>query len=199
MTQFKIEVSGITRKEYFEACRINGQNLYKLLAVSMVFICGIIILFTGNTRPAAFLWPVGLYAAVVVGYELLTRLGYKDQLAVVDPPIVYEFGADGWTVKKEGKTVATVAWKATPRLKKTKNCLFLFNDDVNSNLLPLRLLTEGQVNSLQNWYKLSRLNAKEYQKQQDRLARKKFKEDHPGLRLGRTGPAWGPWSRKRRK
>lgn len=197
MTQFKIEVGGITRREYFEACRINGRNLYTLLAVSMVFICGIIILFTGNTRPAAFLWPVGLYVAVVVGYELLTRLSYKDQLSVVDPPVVYEFGADGWTVKKEGRTVATVAWKATPGLRRTKNCLFLFNDEVNSNLLPLRLLTEGQMNSIQNWYKLSRANAKEYRKKQDRIAREQFRKDHPGLRLGRTGPAWGPFKRRK--
>ncbi len=198
MTQFRLTVTGITREEYLEACRESGRQMYTLLAVCMVFICGIIILFSKNASLGAFLGPVVIYALIVAGYEILTRVNYKDQLAVIDPPVEYEFGANGWTVRKGGQPVE-ILWKGTPRMRKTKHCIFLYNDDVTSNLLPLRLLTEGQINSLENWYKISRMNAKEYQKQQDRLARKKFREDHPNLRLGRTGPAWGPWSRKRRK
>lgn len=196
MTQFRLVVSGIDRTEYFEAGRQSSRQMYTTLAVSMIFICGIIILFTGNTRPAAFIWPVVLYGAIVAGFEILTRLSYKDQLAVIDPPVEYEFSASGWRVKK-GDTEVNIPWKGTPRLRRTKSCLFLYNDDITGNLLPLRLLTPGQINSIENWYKLSRSQAKEYQKQQDRLARKKFREDHPGLRLGRTGPAWGPWKRRK--
>ena len=196
MKKFGLTVDGITRKEYFRACRESGKRLYVTLAVTMLAICGLIILFSGNTRPAAFIGPLVIYVAIVAGYEILTHVGYKDQLAVIDPPVVYTFETVKWTVTKGEETVE-IPWKATPRLRKTKDCIFIYNDETTSNLLPRRLLTEGQVQALEAWFRASRRQAKEYQKKQDRLARQQFKDTHPGLRLGRTGPAWGPWSRKK--
>ena len=196
MTQFRITVDGITREEYLEAGHQSNRYLYSLLAFSMILICGVILLFTKNTRPVAFLAPAAIYVAIVAALEILTRTNYKDQLAVIDPPVEYEFGAAGWTVHKGDSTV-TIPWKGTPKLRKTRHCLFLYNDDITSNLLPLRSLSQGQINSIENWFKLSRSQSREYQKEQDRLARKKFQQEHPGLRLGRTGPAWGPLKRRK--
>lgn len=196
MKKFSLTVGGIQRKEYFAACHESAKRFYILLALSMLAICGLIILFSGNASPAAFLGPLAIYAAVVVFYEVVTHVSYKDQLAVIDPPVEYEFTGARWLVKK-GDVTAEVEWKHTPLLHKTKTCLFLYNDDTTSNLLPLRLLTDSQVKAVETWYANSRTAYKEYQKKQDRIARDRFKEEHPGLRLGRTGPAWGPWKKKK--
>ena len=196
MKKFGLTVNGITRQEYFRACRENGRRLYVTLAVTMLAICGLIILFSGNASPAAFIGPLVIYIVIVAGYEILTHVSYKDQLAVIDPPVVYTFETVKWTVTK-GDQMVEIPWKATPRLHKTKDCIFIYNDETTGNLLPRRLLTEGQIQSLETWFQNSRQQAKEYQKKQDRLARQQFRDSHPGLRLGRTGSAWGPWKRKK--
>ena len=195
MKKFNLTVDGIDRREYYAACRENGRRLYILLAASMLAICGLIILFTGNARPAAFTGPLVIYALVAGGYALLTRVTYKDQLAVIDPPVEYEFTGAGWTVRK-GEHTVEIPWRETPRLRVTKTCVFLYNDDTTGNLLPRRLMTESQVKALQTWFANSRTQARALRKKQDRAAREQFKKDHPGLRLGRSGPAWGPWRRK---
>ena len=196
MKSFSLTVGGIERREYFAACHESAKRFYILLALSMFAICGLIILFTGNASPAAFLWPLAIYAAVVVFYEAVVHVSYKDQLAVIDPPVEYEFTGAGWTVRK-GDVTAEIEWKHTPALHRTKTCLFLYNDDTTSNLLPLRLMTESQAKAVETWFNNSRAAYKAYQKKEDRAARKQFREDHPGLRLGRTGPAWGPWKKKK--
>ena len=195
MKKFSVTVRGIERKEYYDACQENGRRLYAILAASMIVICGAILLFTGNVTLGAILWPAGIYLAVVVGYTLVTRLSYRDQLAELDPPIEYEFHGGRWRMQR-GEQVAEVEWKTTPKLRRTKRCLFLYNDDVSGNLVPLRLLTDAQAASIETWYKNSRPQAKAYFKKKNREERQKFRDEHPNLRLGRTGPAWGPWKRK---
>lgn len=194
--KFRLVVDGIDRKEYLQACHESGRRLYLLLALSMIAICGLIILFSGNASPAAFIGPAVVYIVVVGAYEILTRVTYRDQLAVIDPPVEYDFNGGRWMVTKGDQTVE-IQWKETPRLHVTKRCVFLYNDDTTSNLLPRRLMTDEQVQSLETWFRNSRAQAKELQKKQDRLAREQFRQSHPGLRLGRTGPAWGPWKKKR--
>ncbi len=196
MKQFSLVVGGIERREYLQACHESAKRFYILLALSMAAICGLIILFTGNAGTAAFVGPLAIYAAIVVLYEIVIRVSYKDQLAVVDPPAEYEFTGAGWRVRK-GDVAAELEWKRTPVLHRTKDCLFLYNDETTSNLLPLRLMTDAQAKAIETWFANSRTAYKEYQKKEDRAARQKFREDHPNLRLGRTGPAWGPWKKKK--
>ena len=196
MKKFSLTVGGIERREYFAACHESAKRFYILLALSMAAICGLIILFSGNASPAAFLGPLAIYGAVVVVYEVVIHVSYKDQLAVIDPPVEYEFNGAGWTVTK-GDVTVQIEWKHTPVLHRTKTSLFLYNDDTTSNLLPLRLMTDTQVKAVETWFSNSRTAYKAYQKKEDRAAREKFRADHPGLRLGRTGPAWGPWKNKK--
>ncbi len=196
MKKFSLTVSGIQRREYWQACHESMKRFYILLAASMAAICGLIILFSGNASPAAFLGPLAIYAAVAVLYEIVIHASYKDQLAVIDPPVEYEFTGSGWLVKK-GDTTAQIEWRRTPKLQKTRDCLFLYNDETTSNLLPLRLMTEAQVKAVETWFANSRTAYKEIRRKEDRAARKQFREEHSGLRLGRTGPAWGPWKRKK--
>lgn len=195
MKRFEITVRGIERKEYYDACQENGRRLYAILGASMVVICGAIILFTGDVTIASILWPAGIYLAIIAGYTLLTRLSYKDQLSALDPPIEYEFDGGRWRMRR-GDQTAEIEWKATPKLRRTKRCLFLYNDEVSGNLIPLRLLTEGQAAAIETSFKNSRPQAKAYFKKKNREERQHFRDTHPGLRLGRSGPAWGPRKRK---
>ena len=195
MDRVSLIVDGIDRREYFQACRENAKRFYVLLAVVMVFFCGLIILLTGNASTAAFLGPVAVYAVVFVVYEIVIRVTYKDQLAVIDPPVEYEFTGEGWRARK-GDVTAELTWERTPALHRTGNCLFLYNDETTSNLLPLRRMTDDEANALETWFRDSRAAFKEYRKEEDRAARERFREDNPQLRFGRTGPAWGPWKRK---
>ncbi|MGM9615873.1 MAG: hypothetical protein ACI3W7_10175 [Oscillospiraceae bacterium] len=195
MGKFSLVVNGITRKEYFAACRENGRRIYRILAGAMVVICGAIMLATGDFSLRAFLGPVAVFLVVIVGYELVTRLGYKNQLEVLDPPMVYDFHGGRWKVTL-GDQVVEIEWKATPRLHKTKTCIFLYSDEVSCNLVPRRLLTDEQVLSLETWYKNTRPLAKAYRKQQEKERRQKYKNSHPSQRLGRTGPVWGPWKKR---
>ena len=195
MNKFSLTVSGISRKEYFQACREAGRRMRIILALSMLAFCGLIVVFTGNASIASILGPVIIYVIVAGGYELLPRLTYKNELEVIDPPVEYDFNGARWSIKK-GDVTADIDWKATPALRKTGSCLFLYNDETTSNLLPLRLLTDQQVNALETWFRHSREQYKLYRRKQDQNARNEFKKNHSHLRLGRTGPAWGP--RKRR-
>lgn len=196
MKTFTIEVDGIRRREYYEACRENGRRLHIILAGSMIVICGAILILKSSIRPADILGPAAIYAVVTAGYVLLTRLGYKDQLAVLDPPVVYSFNGGRWTADN-GSVTAEIEWKATPRMRKTRSCLFLYNDGASGNLIPLRLLTDEQLAAIETWYRNSREQAKVWQKEQEKQERQKFRDTHPQLRFGRTGPAWGPWKRRK--
>ena len=195
MREFSLVVGGIDRREYFQACHESAKRFYILLALAMALFCGIIILLTGDARPAAFLGPVIIYAVIALLYEIMIRVSYKDQLAVIDPPVEYEFTGAGWHVRK-GDVTAELEWTRTPALHRTRDCLFLYNDETTSNLLPLRLLTDAQAKAVETWFRNSRAAYRAWRKEEDRAARKKFREDNPQLRFGRTGPAWGPWKSK---
>ena len=195
MNSFSITVNGFTRPEYYHACHETGRRLRILLAISMVAICGLIIVFTGNVTLSSVLVPIGIYILVVAGYELLPRITYKDQLGTIDPPVEYDFNGNRWSIKK-GDSAAEFEWKVTPRLHRTKLCLFIYHNETSCNLIPLRLLTEQQAASLETWFAHTRDQYKAYRKKEDQAAREKFRKEHSNLRLGRTGPAWGPRKRK---
>ena len=194
MREFSVSVAGITDQEYYQACRVNNGRIYGILAVAMVVICGIIILATGNASAAAFLGPLVLYVIFVVVVELFCRFGYKGQLAHVDP-VVYRFSPEGWSVTANRQT-NTFEWKATVKLKKTKDCLFVFNEGASGNLLPKRLMTADEMRQIETWFKDSRKASKDYEKEQTQKDREKFREEHQDLKFGNRGPSWGPWKKK---
>ena len=196
MNKFSLTVDGITRREYFQACRENGRRMRVILLLSMLVICGLIIVFTENVSVASIVGPVAIYLIVAGGYELLPRFTYKNELETIDPPVTYDFNGARWVIQK-GDVTAEIPWTHTPRLRRTRACVFLYNDETTTNLIPLRLLTEEQLQSLQTWFDHTRDQYKAFRKKEDQAAREKFRKDHPGLRLGRTGPAWGPRKKKK--
>ena len=195
MNRFELEVPGITRAEYFQACRLNAKRLYTILGCSMVVLCGIITLATDNWSLKALLWPVGIFVFCVAAWEILYRASYKDQLAELNPPVRYDFTPKEWKVENNG-VQNTVNWKGTTKLKKTKDCLFLYNNDASSSLLPRRLMSQQQIDLLEKWFRDSRADAKAFQKKELNRERAEFRANHPGLRLGRRGPAWGPFRKR---
>ena len=195
MESFTLTVRGIERNEYYQACREMNRRTYAILAAAMVVICGAIVLATGNVRPAAFFGPAVVYVIAMAAAELMPRLGYKDQLASLDQPVTYEFTADGWSVTA-GDTARSFRWCETPRLHETRDCVFIYNDGASGNLLPRRLLTDGQIKAVRERFDASRTEAKAFRREKERREREEFRNSHPGLRLGRTGPLWGPWKRR---
>ncbi len=191
MDEFSITVTGVTRTEYFQACRLTARRLYATLAVLMVVICAVIILAMENVSVAALVGPLVVFLLVVVVCEVGPRIGYKGQLETITP-ITYSFGPLGWRAQMEGQEPNRIEWEATPKLSKTRDCLFLFNGDTSSSLLPLRLLTAEQVGKIRAWYQATRELSKEYEKKKMRKERQEFKDNHQGLRFGSRGPAWGP-------
>lgn len=197
MDSFTITVTGITRREYLQACRENAKRLYLILAAAMVVICGVIMLATGNVSAAAFVGPVLVFLMAVAAYELMTRLNYKGQLEQVDP-VEYHFDGLRWRVKN-GQQEVSVDWRGTVKLHRTKDCLFLYNDSASGNLIPLRQLTPEQEQWIFQWYQNTRKLARQYEREQMRQERDKFRRNHQNLRLGGTGPAWGPLKNRRRR
>lgn len=195
MNRFEVKVTGIERKEYFQACRLNATRLYKILGVTMVLFCSAIIAFTDNYSPKAIIWPIVIYVLCVAGWEILYRASYKGQLENLEEPVCYDITPKEWKVQN-GQTTNTVNWKGTVKLKKTSLCYFLYDNDASSNLLPRRLLDGQKEELLEKWFQESRQEAKAYQKKQLRKERQEFRDSHPGLRLGRSGPMWGPFRRR---
>lgn len=196
MNSFTITVTGISRREYLQACRENAKRLYLILAVAMVIICGVIMLATGNVSAAAFIGPVLVFLIAVVVYELLTRLNYKGQLEQVEP-VEYHFDGLRWQVKN-GQQEVSVDWRGTVKLHRTKDCLFLYNDSASGNLIPLRQLTPEQEQLIFQWYQSTRKLARQYEREQMRRERAQFRQNHQNLRPGRSGPAWGPLKKRRK-
>ena len=195
MKEFSITVTGIQRQEYYEACRESGRRIGLILGMSMLVICGAIMLVTRSISLAAILGPLAVYLLLMLGYGLLTRINYKNQLAVMDPPMEYEFSSSRWKLRM-GDQQAETEWTATPKLRRTRRCIFLYSDEVSGNLIPLRLLSQEQAECIETWYRSSREQARAYLKEEEKKRRQQFRDTHPGLRLGRTGPVWGPWKRK---
>ena len=195
--EFELTVTGITNKEYFQACRENANRLYRILAISMVVICGAIVIASGTISVKAIAGPLIVFVIAVCAWEVLVRVTYKGQLAKVGP-VVYTFNSLGWSATTEDKTVK-VDWRGTTKLHKTRDCIFIYNSAASGNLLPRRLLSSEQEEQLVCWFRNTRLLAKDFQKAEDRKARQKFKEEHESLRYGRRGPSWGPLSHRNRK
>ncbi len=78
-----------------------------------------------------------------------------------------------------------------------QDCLFLYNNDASSNLIPLHLVTPEQEALIFRWYRNTRKLARQYEREQMRAQRTQFRQQHQNLRLGASGPAWGPLKRKR--
>lgn len=194
MEEFEITITGITDSEYHQARRLNNRRIFKILAVIMVIICGMIILITGNAGANAILGPFFLYVLFVVAVEILTRRNYKGQLSETEP-VVYHFDKKGWSVTT-GEGSAQFEWRATEKLKDYKEGIFLYNDSASGNLLPRRLMTQEQIAQLKSWFRASRREAREYSREEFNAYRKEFREEHQNLMFGRRGPSWGPWKRQ---
>ena len=192
-----VEVAGITKEEYVEAAHQTSRQFFVMLIFVMAIFCGIIMLATKNFGLKAFVGPVVIYVIAFVGYELYLRHSYKPELS--DIGMKLDLCAASWTIEV-GESKAEVEWRGTVKLKETKHCLFLYNDDTHSNLLPLRAISAEEKNTILNWYQKSRAEAKSFIAARDRAERmaerEKMKERRKNNRFWGNGPVWGPFKRK---
>lgn len=195
MDKFSVELNGITRDEYLAASHENFRKLYTALPICIIIICGLIMILTGNYSAKAIIWPIVVYIIVIILAEYFMRHNYNDQLSEFGP-ITYSFDDIKWEVTA-GEEHHSFNWEATPTLRIKKNAIFLYNDEVNSNLVPTRLLTDEQLNQISIWFKQSRTKAKSYQKNLYHQEAQQFKMRHQNDTFMGRGPAWGPFRRKK--
>ncbi|MCR5785739.1 MAG: hypothetical protein K6G40_08890 [Eubacterium sp.] len=191
MESFSVEVNGITKDEYITASHENFRRLYTTLPICMLVICGVIVVASGNYSIKSIAWPFVIYFLVVIAAEIIIRRGYNDQLSSFGP-LIYEFNDTQWQVSA-GEEHHAFNWEATPTLRIKKNAVFLYNDEVNSNLVPARLLSDEEIKSIKSWFSESREKAKIYQKNLYHLEAEKFKSRHKNDTFMGRGPMWGPF------
>lgn len=197
MEPFTIPVTSITKREYIQACRRLALRLYSTLAVAMVIICGCILITSSQITIFALLAPVAIYLAVILITEILMQVLYKGQLNQI-AELEYEFGPLQWAVIAQGER-AEFKWSVTPKLVKTKDCLFLYNDVNRSSMVPRRLLTARQEEQILAWYQKARPLAKAKVAERQREERSRQKATAAERRRNWFGPAWGPLKNHEKK
>ena len=192
---FTLTVTGVTREEYLQGSTESARRAYRLMAGAAVIICILIEAAAKSFTLKGVFWPLGIYVAGVLAWNVLVRVNYKGQLDSIDP-VTYEFDAQGWSVTV-GESRTEVAWARTPMLRRTKACIFVYNSGTTSNMLPRRLLTPEREQQLFDWFQASRAQAKAYQKEQEKKDREEFRKEYQSVRITGRGPAWGPFRRKK--
>lgn len=192
---FTLTVTGVTREEYLQGSTESARRAYRLMAGAAVIICILIEAAAKSFTLKGVFWPLGIYVAGVLAWNVLVRVNYKGQLDSIDP-VTYEFDAQGWSVTV-GESRTEVAWARTPMLRRTKDCIFVYNSGTTSNMLPRRLLTPEREQQLFDWFQASRAQAKAYQKEQEKKDREEFCKEYQSVRITGRGPAWGPFRRKK--
>ena len=193
--EFTIEVNGITRDEYITASHENFRRLYTMLPICMVLICGVIVLATKNYSLKSIAWPFVIYFIVIIAAEIIIRRGYHDELSSFGP-IIYSFSDTGWSVTA-GDEKHCFNWEQTPTIRLKKNALFLYSDEVNSNLIPTRLLKSDEIETIKTRFASSRDKAKIYQKNLYHQEAQNFKNRHKNDTFMGRGPAWGPFKKRK--
>lgn len=171
MKEIKITLDGIRKNEYFQGFHQNARRIYLGLAAIMAAACIVILAVTGNLSLFAFLGPMLVFCAVLILLEIVIRRAYKDELIKMDP-VNYILNADSWVIQR-GSEKAEIKWNATMKLTFSKDCLFLYNTNTSSNMIPRRLISKEQEDQIRAWYQNSREAAKEYRKTQKQERRKK--------------------------
>jgi hypothetical protein len=62
----------------------------------------------------------------------------------------YDFDRDGWTVK-QGSSQVRVLWANTHRVQRTNQALMLYPNRKSVNLVPLRFMTQAQLDQILGW------------------------------------------------
>ncbi len=181
MKEISITVDGITKKEYIQSTQLMLKRVFIILGTAMIVFCGIIIFAMSDFTLKALLAPVGIYVAIVLISEASFILGYKDQLASIDP-IEYRLNESEWQIETS-EEIVIVPWNCTPKIAKTRDGLFLYSDEVSSNILPKRLLSKDDIQLIEKWYKASRAAYKKYDKEKTKEEMKEFRQEHKWIQF----------------
>ena len=119
-------------------------------AVLLLVVVVMILAFT-KQMPRELPWTVILVLILVILavfaiYRSTIRREYK-RSGLGNMELCYIFDRDGWTVKN-AKGKATVLWSKTWRVRRNDRALLLYPNRKSVNLVPLRAMTESQVQQI---------------------------------------------------
>ena len=98
---------------------------------------------------AGSLLAVFAVAAVLAVYRSGIRKTYRAS-GLSDMELTYVFDRDGWTVRRRKEQVR-VLWSKTWRVRRDRRALMLYPNRKSVNLVPLRDITEPQMEQILRW------------------------------------------------
>jgi len=176
MKEIKVTVSGIEKKEYIQATQLMLKRVFIILGTAMLVFCAVIIFAMNDFSVKSIVGPVAIYVLIVLVCEGFLILGYKGQLSSFGP-LEYTIDEKEWKIET-AEEIIIIPWECTPKMIQTKDGVFLYNDDVSSNIIPKRLLRKEDIDTIKQWYKASRDAYKKYDKEQTSELRSTFRKEH---------------------
>ena len=153
MEELKIQVEGVTCREYMQSVRRMALRPYLWMWVIVCAVVGAIGFFTEDTRPQSYVVPAVILLLLPLVYEFYQRQTYRN-LPFGDTRMEYWMDARGWRAEVQGNR-AVFTW-ANTRLRETRDTFLLYTDTRTSNLVPKRCLDAGQMAQIRQWARESR-------------------------------------------
>ena len=147
-----VQVFGI---EYPEFAKLKWQQFLRgfSLAVALLVLV-VLFLAIGKRLPSempvsVILVLILVILAVFAVYRSNIRREHQ-RSGLANQRLEYQFDRDGWTVKA-GSEQVRVLWSKTWRVRKNKNALLLYPNRRSVNLVPIKYMTQEQLDRVIGW------------------------------------------------
>lgn len=149
---FTVQVPGI---QYREFAKLKWQQFLRIYSLVLMAVIAVIAVMGVMGRLPQELPLMGALAIVLIVLAVLAvyRGGIKQEYrrsGLSGLALEYAFDRDGWTVRS-GEGQVTVPWTKTFRVKKNDQALLLYPNRKSVNLVPLRNLSQQQVEKIIAW------------------------------------------------
>lgn len=170
--QFDIQINGVTRKEYIQAGTDTLRRMILPLLLLVIVFTFVIAMAVQNYSLKSLLLPFAVAFAFLLIMYIMVVASWKNFPA--DTKYSYLIDEDGWEITV-GRDSANIDWDKTSRMTVRSHVVLLFNEANRSNLIPRRCLTNEQLAQMQQWFKESRKDFKNRQKEEDEQFRKDYR------------------------
>ena len=147
-----VQVFGI---EYPEFAKLKWRQFLRgfSLAVALLVLV-VLFLAIGKRLPSempvsVILVLILVILAVFAVYRSNIRREHQ-RSGLANQRLEYQFDRDGWTVKA-GSEQVRVLWSKTWRVRRNQNALLLYPNRRSVNLVPLKYMTQEQLNRIIGW------------------------------------------------
>jgi uncharacterized membrane protein len=147
-----VAVHGI---EYAAFARLKWQQLLRVcsLIVAVLAVAGIALVATGRITEDVPVTSLLVVVLLVLAMMAIFRSGIRREYraaGLANVELRYDFDRDGWTVK-QGSSQVRVLWANTHRVQRTNQALMLYPNRKSVNLVPLRFMTQAQLDQVLGW------------------------------------------------